>query len=55
VTCKGVKQADASLQAIKLAVDSNADLLVTVLLHTGPHTITFDDGTIGASISSLWQ
>ncbi len=27
----------------------------TVLLHTGPHTITFDDGTIGAPISSLWQ
>ena len=27
----------------------------TVLLHTGPHTFTFDDGTIAAPISSLWQ
>jgi uncharacterized protein len=27
----------------------------TVLLHTGRHTVTFDDGTIAAPISSLWS
>lgn len=27
----------------------------TVLLHTGPFAVTFDDGTIAAPISSLWR
>lgn len=30
-------------------------VLATVLLHTGPNTLTFDDGTIAAPISALWS
>ncbi|MFN0092736.1 MAG: hypothetical protein ACKVWR_21080 [Acidimicrobiales bacterium] len=30
-------------------------VVATVLLHTGPFTLTFDDGTIAAPISSLWS
>lgn len=27
----------------------------TVLLHTGPHTIRFEDGTVAVPISALWS
>jgi uncharacterized protein len=27
----------------------------TLLLHTGAHTVTFDDGTVATPISSLWE
>lgn len=29
--------------------------VTTVLLHTGHHTVTFDDGTVAAPISALWS
>jgi uncharacterized protein len=28
--------------------------VTTILLHTGPETLTFDDGTVAAPISALW-
>ena len=31
------------------------DRVTTVLLHTGPETLTLDDGTIAAPISALWS
>ena len=30
-------------------------VIATVVLHTGPYTVTFDDGTVAAPISSLWR
>ena len=30
-------------------------VLATVLLHTGPYTVTLDDGTVAAPISTLWE
>lgn len=30
-------------------------VLATILLHTGPHTIRFDDGTVAVPISALWS
>lgn len=30
-------------------------VIATVVLHTGPYTLTFDDGTVAAPISSLWR
>lgn len=29
--------------------------VTTVLLHTGTHTVTFDDGTVATPIASLWE
>ncbi len=31
------------------------DVIATILLHTGPHTLVFNDGTVAAPISSLWS
>jgi uncharacterized protein len=31
------------------------DRVTTVLLHTGPETLTFDDGTIATPISAIWS
>ncbi len=31
------------------------DRVTTILLHTGPETLTFDDGTIAAPISAIWS
>ncbi len=31
------------------------DRVSTILLHTGPETLTFDDGTIAAPISAIWS
>ncbi|HQZ34653.1 MAG TPA: DUF4143 domain-containing protein [Ilumatobacteraceae bacterium] len=33
----------------------DGDVVASVLLHTGPHTLTFDDGTVAAPISALWS